>query len=124
MTNKVPDGRAISTDGRFRMECGVVINIKAAPAQIWSLLTNADDLPRWNSTVKSIEGPIAKGQRLKLRVTIAPERTFKPRVTTFEPEKRMVWSDGAAPMFKGTRLFSLEPRDDGTTDFAMTEVFT
>ena len=35
----------------FRMECRVSINIHAAPEKIWSLLTNAADFPRWNSTV-------------------------------------------------------------------------
>jgi hypothetical protein len=35
----------------------------------------------------------------------------------------MVWSDGAAPMFKGVRTFTLQGRDDGTTDFSMAEVF-
>ena len=40
-----------------------------------------------------------------------------------EPEVRMVWSDGVAPMFKGERTFTLLAREDGTTDFAMVEVF-
>jgi hypothetical protein len=36
----------------------------------------------------------------------------------------MVWSDGAAPMFKGVRTFELTENADGTTDFSMVEVFT
>jgi hypothetical protein len=35
----------------------------------------------------------------------------------------MVWSDGAAPMFKGVRTYTLTPRSDGTTEFSMVEVF-
>ncbi len=54
----------------------------------------------------------------------APTRTFKPRVTAFEPGRSMVWSDGMAPMFKGVRTYTLTPKGDGTTDFTMTEVFS
>ncbi len=35
----------------------------------------------------------------------------------------MVWQDGFAPFFSGVRTFSLTPKSDGTTDFAMVEVF-
>jgi len=105
------------------MECAVRCNIKATPATIWALLTNAADFPRWNTTVTSITGEIAMGNKLSLRVPIS-ERTFSPKVTAFEPEARMVWSDGMAPMFKGERTFTLTPLPDGTTDFAMVEVFS
>ncbi|HET7925477.1 MAG TPA: hypothetical protein VFL30_11300 [Rhodanobacteraceae bacterium] len=40
------------------------------------------------------------------------------------PERRMVWSDGVAPLFKGVRTFLLEPRSDGSTDFVMEERFS
>ena len=117
-------GRASKTTTTFRMECAVAVNIKATPEKLWALLTNAADFPRWNSTVKNITGDIAPGQRLAIRVTTAPDREFKPRVTDFVPTERMVWSDGFAPMFKGVRTYNLTPRGDGTTDFAMNEVFS
>jgi hypothetical protein len=117
-------GKATTSSSTFRMESSVGINVRATPETIWALLTNAADFPRWNSTVKSIDGDIALGSRLALRVTIAPERVFKPKVTELISGKRMVWSDGAAPMFKGVRVFTLTPRPDGTTDFAMAETFS
>ena len=118
------DGQAKKSSSAFRMECAVEVGIKASPSVVWNLLTNAADFPSWNSTVKSIDGDIKLGERLALRVTAAPDRVFKPRVTAFEPEKTMVWSDGFAPMFKGVRTFTLEPRDDGSTQFSMVEVFS
>ena len=115
---------ATKTTTAFRMECAVSISINASPDRIWSLLTNADDFPRWNTTVTSLRGPIAKGTKLELRVPLAPNRTFKPKVTELDAAAhRMVWSDGAAPMFKGVRTYTLTPRADGTTEFAMVEVF-
>jgi hypothetical protein len=107
----------------FRLECRVAINIHAPRAKIWALLTNAADFPRWNSTVTSIKGAIELGQKLELRVPIS-DRTFSPKVTELVPETRMVWSDGMAPMFKGERTFTLTPREDGSTDFEMIEVFS
>jgi hypothetical protein len=117
-------GKAKKTSTTFRMECGIGVNVRAPPKAIWALLTNAQDFPRWNSTVQSIEGPIALGQKLALKVPAAPGRVFRPKVTAFEPESRMVWSDGAAPMFKGVRTFTLEPRGGDSTDFAMVETFS
>ncbi len=117
-------GKVRKENTTFRMECAVAVNVKAPPKAIWGLLTNAADFPRWNTTIKSLEGNIALGEKLALRATAAPNRTFKPKVTELESEKRMVWSDGAAPMFKGVRTFTLAPRDDGSTDFSMVEVFS
>jgi hypothetical protein len=33
----------------------------------------------------------------------------------------MIWSDGAVPMFKGVRTFTLTPNADGSTEFSMKE---
>jgi uncharacterized protein YndB with AHSA1/START domain len=106
------------------MECGVAIDIAAKPEKIWALLTNAADFPRWNSTVTSIDGQIALGEKIRLRVPLAPKRVFKLKVSAFEPGKRMVWQDGAPPMFKGVRTFELSPRGDGSIHFSMVEVFS
>ncbi|HSO33794.1 MAG TPA: SRPBCC domain-containing protein, partial [Labilithrix sp.] len=95
----------------------------AAPERVWALLTDAADFPRWNSTVSSIKGSIALGEKLELRVPIS-DRTFSPKVTELVPAARMVWSDGMAPMFKGERTFTLTPRADGSTDFEMVEIFS
>lgn len=111
------------TASTFRMECRVAVTIAAAPARIWTLLTDAAGFARWNSTVTAIEGTIALGERLEIRVPIS-ERKFTPKVTAFVPNERMVWSDGMAPMFKGERTFSLTPRADGTTEFEMVETFS
>jgi hypothetical protein len=113
---------ATKTTTVFRMECAISCSIKASPERIWSLLTDAQAFPRWNSTVTSIGGTIALGQTLELRVPAAPKRVFKPKVTKFEPGQSMVWSDGVAPMFKGVRTFTLTRATEGTTDFSMVEV--
>ena len=74
------------------MEYSIGINIKATTDKVWALMTNAAGFPRWNSTVKSIEGKIALGQTIKLVAVISPTRTFNLNIIEFVPEKRMVWS--------------------------------
>ena len=116
--------KVTQTSRTFRIECAAAIAIHAAPQRIWSLLTNATDFPRWNSTVTRMSGTIAEGERLALEVSAAPGRTFRPRVTRLLPERLMVWSDGFAPMFKGVRTFALEPAAGGKTAFSMVEVLS
>ena len=116
--------RAKKTESTFRMECAIAIDIAAPPAKIWSLLTDAADFPRWNSTVEKIDGKIAEGQKIALVATVAPDRTFKLKVSDVQENRRMVWSDGFAPMFRGVRTFELEPSEDGVTHFTMAEVFS
>src|SRR6201999_1674837 len=100
--------------GTFRMDCAISIPIAATPQKIWDLLTDAKRFSQWNTTVESIEGEIAEGRKLKIKVPSSPGRVFGPRVSNVEPGRAMTWSDGFAPMFKGVRTFSLEPNGDGT----------
>ncbi len=116
--------KATKTGSTFRMDCAIRTTIRAKPEKIWPLLTTASEFPRWNSTVTSIEGEIAEGQTLKLRVPSAPKRVFSPKVSRVEAGRSMIWSDGMAPMFKGVRTFTLTPNPDGSTDFAMKEEFS
>ena len=116
------DGVAEKTQGAFRRSCAVTMLIAAPPERVWALLTDGPGMPAWNSTVTRIEGAIRPGERLAIRVPIS-ERTFKVKVTAFEPPRRMVWSDGRAPMFTGVRTYTLTAGAGGATTFAMDEVF-
>jgi hypothetical protein len=122
----MPNGnepKITQTRGALSMACGVEVNIRAKPERIWSLLTDAEDFPRWNSTVSKIEGQIRDGGQLRLHVP-GTARTFSPKVSGLVAGERMTWSGGFRPMFQGVRTFELRPRADGSTDFAMTERFS
>lgn len=99
------------------------ILIHAAPETVWSVLTDASQYTRWNSTIVSIDGTIAAGEKLAVVSTVDPARTFKLKVTVWEPPSRMVWSAGNF-MFKGTRTYTVTPQGDGQVEFRMEEVFT
>ena len=115
---------ATKTASAFRMDCAIRVTIRATPERIWALLTDAEGFPSWNTTVTSIEGEIAEGGDLKIKVPAAGDRVFTPKVSKVVPARSMTWSDGMAPFFKGVRTFDLTPQADGTTEFAMREEFT
>ena len=109
----------------FRRECSVALEIQAPVEKVWAILTDANNMTRWNSTLTSIEGPIELGSTVSMQVPEAPGRTFKPTVTRFQPNREMEWREGNSVMFLGVRTYALTPSADGrATAFRMTEVFT
>ena len=109
-------GKATTIKTTFHRETSVSIDIKADVAIVWALLTKASDYPRWNSTVTSIEGNIALGEKIKLKSTLDAKRTFKLKVKEFKAEKRLVWGDG-----QGNRVYAITKKSNGTITFSMTE---
>lgn len=108
-------GKAFTVKKTFNRTTTIHQNIQADPATIWKLLTNAADFSKWNSTVISIEGSIQAGEKIKLKSTLDPSRTFKLKVKEFVPNQQLSWGDAM-----GTRSYLLE-RKGGNTHFTMTE---
>ena len=98
--------------------------IKAAPEQIWEVLTDAPGMSDWDSGV-TIEGTIAPGEKLKLETEANPGRSFSLKVMDYEPAKRMVWKGGMPlGLFTGERTYTLTPAGDDATEFHMREEYT
>ncbi len=116
MAAAAQSGKATTVKTTFSRETSVSIDIKADAAIVWALLTKAQDYPRWNSTVTSIEGNIALGGKIKLKSVLDAKRTFKLTVKEFVPEKRLVWGDG-----QGNRVYTISKNENGTVTFTMTE---
>ena len=114
--NKPENGQATTVKKTFSRETTVSTTIKADPAIVWALLTNAADYPRWNKTVVSIEGNIAAGETIRLKSTLDPKRVFKLEVKEFEPGKRLVWGDAM-----GNRVYTITKAGIDTVEFNMTE---
>jgi len=116
MTTVTSNGKALTTKKTFSRETAVSIDIQADKSIIWALLTNANDFPRWNSTVISIEGTIAKGEMIKLKAKLDPKRVFKLKIKEFEAENRLAWGDAM-----GNRVFTLKSIGNNLTNFTMVE---
>lgn len=116
MTTVASNGKAVTTKKTFSRETAVSIDIQADKSIIWALLTNANDFPRWNSTVISIEGTIAQGEKIKLKAKLDPKREFKLKVKEFEADNRLVWGDAM-----GNRVYTLKSIGNNLTNFSMSE---
>jgi len=108
-------GKATTEKTTFSRTTTIHQTIQADPSIVWALLTNASDFSRWNSTIISIEGEIQLGGKIKLKSTLAPDRTFKLKVKQMETAEKLVWGDAM-----GQRTYTLENQGD-TTLFTMTE---
>jgi len=116
MTTVSSNGKAITTKKTFSRETSVSIDIQADRSIIWALLTNANDFPRWNSTVISIEGTIAPGEKIKLKAKLDPNRAFKLKVKEFDADNRLVWGDAM-----GNRIYTLKTIGNHLTNLTMVE---
>jgi len=110
------NGKAATTKKTFSRQTIVSTYIKADAAIIWALLTDARDYPRWNTTVISIDGKIAAGEKIKLTAALAPKRVFKLTVKEFIPGEKLVWGDAM-----GSRTYTLTKAGNGVTLFIMDE---
>lgn len=106
----------------FRRSVTVRARIAAPPSVVWDLLTNVDDMSRWNSTVSTMSGRIAPGGQVRVTVPTST-RTFNLTVDTCTPPSRLVLSEGNA-IFRGVRTYTLTQDAGGGTDFELAEVFT
>lgn len=115
-TQLAQNGKAITIKQTFSRETNVSIDIHADAAIVWTLLTNAADFPRWNTTILSIEGDIKPGGVIKLKSTLDPKRVFKLKIKEFVPDNRLAWGDG-----KGTRTYTISKTENGMVTFSMAE---
>lgn len=101
------------------------VEIYASPETIWGILTDGEAYTTWDPGMVSLKGQIAPGNPLEIRTRVAPDQVFKPTVSEFEPNRRMVWSSGMPlGLFKGERTFTLEPLGEKHVKFSMQEVFS
>jgi hypothetical protein len=105
-------------------EYSTALSISASAQRVWDLLVDGPGYKRWNTSVVSIDGPIAAGRTIKLVSAVNPSRTFVLKVAAMDPPHRMVWSGGMPlGLFTGTRTFVIETAAVGSR-FSMSEVYT
>jgi hypothetical protein len=117
------DGRATTTRTTFRLAVAVTRLIDAPVMTVWNLLTDLGAHSKWNSTLTSIEGKIALGERVSFKVPEAPGQTFSPTVVVYDEPKSMVWRLNRWPLLVGVRTYRLTPGPHDSTEFAIDEVF-
>ncbi|MEM9362655.1 MAG: SRPBCC family protein [Bacteroidota bacterium] len=104
-----PNGKATTSRKTFSRTTVITEHIATNAEKIWDLLTNAQGFPTWNSTVISLNGEIRQGQKIKLKSTLDPSRTFSLKVKYYEKPKKLIWGDAL-----GQRSYLLEEDGEGT----------
>lgn len=112
--------KVTQTRSTFSLTCRVENSIDAGPERIWSLLTDAKDFARWNSTVTGIDGRIADGERIRIHVP-GTDRTPTLRISDVLPPTHMTWTGGTVAIMRAVRTLQLKPSNGDSTFFIMEE---
>jgi hypothetical protein len=103
------------------------IEIDAAPATVWTILTDLAGYADWNPFITASAGKVATGERLvnRLQPPGGKALTFKPTVTEVDEGRAFEWLGrlGLPGLFDGRHRFELVPHGDGTR-LIQTESFT
>ncbi len=105
-------------------EVSVSINIPAAPAAVWSVLTDTDAYSQWN-TLLSVRGELAVGETVTVWLSTPglPTVPLSPEITAVEPEQALRWRSRLFGI-RAEHAFLLKRLDDGSTQFVQTEQFS
>ncbi|WP_448205144.1 SRPBCC family protein [Azospirillum sp. sgz302134] len=93
------------------------IRINAPASVVWTVLTDTARYPDWNPFIRSLEGDLATGARLRVR--IAPDgaapMTFRPTVLLCEAGRELRWLGRVLlpGLFDGEHAFRIEPDGAG-----------
>jgi hypothetical protein len=102
--------------------------INAPPARVWALLTDFSATPSWNPFIRSIEGRLAEGERLKVEIQPPGQgaMTFQPVLLAVKPQRELRWlgSVFAKSLFSGEHAFVLENLAGERTRFTQSERFS
>jgi hypothetical protein len=112
----------------FTEELRTEQDMAAPPDKVWEVLTGFDKFPEWNPFVVSVEGDLAVGSRLTVRLEPPGGRgvTLRPVVTTSAPGKAFGWRGKLAMrgVFDAEHRFELAARPGGGTHFVQSEHFS
>ena len=112
----------------FERSIETKIEIDAAAARTWAVLTDFARMPSWNPFIKFISGNLAPGERLS--VYVAPPgksgMRFKPTVLTVRPQRELRWLGSLLipGLFDGEHYFLLEPIGGSQTRLRHGEKFS
>lgn len=104
------------------MDIKTSITINAKPEKVWEVLTNFSEYSNWNPFIRSIEGDVKVGEKVKVNFE---KMTFKPKILKFTKNKELQWIGRLIMpgIFDGKHRFLLIDNQDGTTKVEHSEHF-
>ena len=103
------------------------IEIQASAADVWRILTDFDEFPKWNPFIRRASGRLEPGAKLDVFVqpSGAKGMTFRPTLRSVEPQRELRWVGRLLlpGLFDGEHVFRIEPLGDGQVRFVHSETF-
>lgn len=106
--------------------CAEII-INASIQDVWRVLTDIKNYPKWNPFIVASEGELKVGKKIKNTLLNGKkEMIFTPTITEFDPNYRLAWlgSLGFRGIFDGNHSFELHRLEEGKTKLIQHERFT
>ncbi len=104
------------------------VDIAASRAETWGVLTDFGRYGEWNPLLRSVEGELVRGARIRFGVKLPciPVIHLWATVEDVEPERRFDWSGMflSSALFKGTHQFILRSDVNGGTRFDQHEHYS
>ncbi|OBQ56713.1 SRPBCC domain-containing protein [Tamlana sp. s12] len=99
------------------------ITINATKEKIWSILTDFENYPKWNSFIRSVSGDVKVGNQIVIKLQ---GMTFKPTVLVLNENSELKWLGHLwfKGLFDGEHKFILTDNGNGTTNFEQSEQFS
>lgn len=101
--------------------------IAATPEEVWAVLTDFPSYPDWNPFVRSVEGELRLGRRLRVRLEPPGMKrmTLRPKLVSVDPPRAFRWLGhlGLPGLFDGEHGFEIEPVATGGVRFVQSEAF-
>lgn len=104
------------------------IAIQASPERVWQILTDKSALSDWNPFIRSMEGDLNVGSRLKVYIKASKGMgmSFKPSVLAVEPNRELRWIGRflMPGIMDGEHSFIIESLADDRVRFVQSESFS
>lgn len=93
----------------------ITIEIAAAPARVWAVLSDFENWPQWTPSVRSVRrldaGPVGAGNRVRICQPKFPPAVWE--VTEFQPDHHFSWHS-SAPGIQVVATHVIEPTTTGS----------
>ncbi|MCX6125228.1 MAG: SRPBCC domain-containing protein [Proteobacteria bacterium] len=106
------------------MKYAAKIDIKAPADNVWTLITDAGNQHKWNSTILSITGEFKEKTNVIFLTAVSPKTPFKVAVKSVKKNEMILEGGMPLGLFRGKRVFKLTPLSENSCRFETSEVFT
>ncbi|MEL6557017.1 MAG: SRPBCC domain-containing protein [Bacteroidota bacterium] len=108
----------ITKHSNFHWSIHTEIIINAPKDQVWSVLTDFDQMPSWSKTLQKINGQLSNGSKSMVDYIFKGKlRNIKHSMVGFEEGAQFGWSDTLVPFSKDFHIYRVESLADGRTRF-------